>query len=298
MPCNLETVQWLQIILHWEEITALKLHVANIVVKVEILLGDIQRHKAISRRLLIRTQELHVRPQRDPVVAVACLGEAGRAGKHKMCVLVVVVRGAVIVTVEDNAVVPLHNVDQGLQLGVVGAGRHIGVMLDEKLPVGVGLGKGLLEKVDLRLLRLVAVDHVVVVVDGRVLLVLFDEAVRVEVHKRGRPVLADKVVLVVRQLLGAKVPAVVVQRRDAHLELDAGVARHDVVVAEGLVPREELEDALLVHVHPGGLEAVDARGGHVDAAIVEVVAHGDECVAVLHLADLPDVPSRVHCMRD
>jgi hypothetical protein len=63
-----------------------------------------------------------------------------------------------------------------------------------------------------------------------------------------------------------------------------------------LVPPGGVEDAAAIHVYPGFLEADDAAGGEVDAAVVEVVADGDEGAAALLLADLADVGGGVGCL--
>jgi hypothetical protein len=73
------------------------------------------------------------------------------------------------------------------------------------------------------------------------------------------------------------------------------LALDDVVVAQALVPPGGVEDAAAIHVHPGFLEADDAAGGEVHAAVVEVVADGDENAAALFLADLADVGGGVGC---
>lgn len=56
-----------------------------------------------------------------------------------------------------------------------------------------------------------------------------------------------------------------------------------------MVPGGGVEDAAAVHVYPDFLEADDAAGGEVDAAVVEVAADGEEGAAVLLFADFADV---------
>jgi hypothetical protein len=118
------------------------------------------------------------------------------------------------------------------------------------------------------------------------------------------PVLPDKIIGVIWQLFGSlpvlvrqrilqgrrqtekyeerwgtgmayKVPAVVVQRGDLGLKVDAVLALHHVVVSQALVPGGVLENALAVHVDPGLLEANDTACGKVDTAVVEIVADGN-----------------------
>lgn len=71
-----------------------------------------------------------------------------------------------------------------------------------------------------------------VLVDGCAGLVLFDEAVQVQVHdyKRRGPVCAVWVVGVVWPACGAEVPVWVVEGRDFRLEVYAALALDDVVV--------------------------------------------------------------------
>lgn len=72
-----------------------------------------------------------------------------------------------------------------------------------------------------------------------------------------------------------KVPAIVIDRSDLGLKIDATLTRHNIMVANALIPRSVFEDALAVHVDPRFLEAKDARGGEVDARVVEVVPDRD-----------------------
>lgn len=159
----------------------------------------------------------------------------------------------------------------------------------ENLPGCGGLGEGLAEELDLRLRSLVAFDHVVGVVYGGAILVLTDEAVRVDDGKGRRPVGSLQVVGVVGQVVVAKVPPVFHEGCDAGLEVDAGFAGDDVVVAQRLVPGLAVEGFADVHVRPAFVEALDTFGGEVDAAVVEVVADGYEGGAVLLQADLFNV---------
>lgn len=170
----------------------------------------------------------------------------------------------------------LGNGDKGPELGVVGAGRKETVVDLQEFPVGLGLGKGLSHEVDLSLLGLVARGGIFVLVDGGALLVLLNEAVRVDDDKGCGPVLADNVVGVVRQSLGTKVPAVVVQGCQLGFEINTGLAIDDIVVTKALVPGGILIDTLRIHVDPSLLEAVDTSGGEANTAVVEVVSNGDE----------------------
>lgn len=146
----------------------------------------------------------------------------------------------------------------------------------QKFPVGLGLSKRLSHKVDLGLFSLVARGGVIVLVNGGALLVLLNEAVRVDDNEGGSPVPAGKVVGVVGQSLSTKVPAVIVQGSQLGLEINTSLTVDDIVVTEGLVPGGVLEDALGVHVDPGLLEAVDTSGGKANAAIVEIVSNRNE----------------------
>src|SRR5271155_1861400 len=53
------------------------------------------------------------------------------------------------------------------------------------------------------------------------------------------------------------------------------------MIAETLIPRNVVKDALAVHIDPGFLEAENSACSEVDATIVEIVANGDllECQA-------------------
>ena len=53
------------------------------------------------------------------------------------------------------------------------------------------------------------------------------------------------------------------------------------MVAQTLIPRNIVKDALAVHIDPGFLEAENSPCSEVDATIVEIVANGDllECQA-------------------
>jgi len=72
-----------------------------------------------------------------------------------------------------------------------------------------------------------------------------------------------------------KIPAVVVDRGNFGLEIDAALTRDDVVVTKALVPRSVCENALAVHVNPGLLESQNATSCKVDTTVVEVVSHRD-----------------------
>jgi hypothetical protein len=82
----------------------------------------------------------------------------------------------------------------------------------------------------------------------------------------------------------------------------------NVMIAETLIPRNVVKDALAVHIDPGFLEAENSACSEVDATIVEIIANGDplECqaqrfigtglwgkthkgTAVLYRADLADI---------
>lgn len=67
--------------------------------------------------------------------------------------------------VEDDSIVLIDNVNQGLEVSLVGCCRHEWVVELQEFPVGLGLGKGLGEEINLNLLIFVAGLGVVVVVD-------------------------------------------------------------------------------------------------------------------------------------
>lgn len=194
-----------------------------------------------------------------------------------------------IMSIHYDTVVFLDDGDQGREVGFVVRGGDVGVVELEEFPGRVGGCEGRREEVRLDLGVGVAGGRVAVAVDGGGLLVARQVAVGVDDDEGGGPVGAGEVVGVVGESLGAEVPAVVVEGAHLGLEVHAALAFDNVVVSETLVPGGFVEDALAVHVDPGFLEAQDAAGREVDAAVVEVVPDGHEGAAVLERADLADV---------
>lgn len=228
---NIEAVRRLHIVRNGIVISTLQLHITSIVLKVQRIVADIQSDKTVSSLLLISTEPLGERTHGNTVVAVTSLGVTGTTGENEGGSVELVVGHAVVVAVNHDGVVLADNVHQGCELGVVG-GRGDETVVDlQDLPGCGGLGKGLAEEVDLSLRLLVAFDDVVGVVDRGALLVLVDEAVRVDDGKGRRPVGPLQVVGVVGQVVVAKVPPVFHEGRDARLEVDSGFAGDDVVVA-------------------------------------------------------------------
>jgi len=110
-----------------------------------------------------------------------------------------------------------------------------------------------------------------------------------------------------RQIQAYKVPAIVVEGCNFGLKVYTTLTLDNVMIAETLIPRNVVKDALAVHIDPGFLEAENSACSEVDATIVEIVANGDllECqaqhssgldygethkgTAVLYRADLADI---------
>lgn len=292
---NVKAIRRLRVISNGVVIRTLELHIPRIVLKVQGLLADIQGHKPISRLLRISTKPLGERTHGHAEVTIAGLGIARTTGENKVSPVELVVRHAVVVSVDHDGVVLTDNVHQRGQLGVVGRRGDEAVVDLEDLPGRVRLGEGLAQELHLLLRGLVALDHVVGVVHRGWVLVLVDEAVGVDDRKGRLPVGALQVVRVVRQVVVAEVPTVFHQGRNAGLEVHAGFAGDDVVVAQRLVPGLAVEGFARVHVRPAFVEALDALGGEVDAAVVEVVADGHKGGAVLLQADLLDVLGGAGC---
>lgn len=177
---NVKAIRRLRVIRNGVVIRTLELHIASIILKVQRLLANIQRDKPISRLLRISTKPLGERTQRHAVVTIASLGITRTAGENKVGSVELVVRHAVVVSVDHDGVVLPDNVHQRRQLGVVGRRGDEPVVDLEDLPGRVGVGEGFAQEVHLRLRVLVALDHVVGVVHRGRVLVLVDEAVRVD----------------------------------------------------------------------------------------------------------------------
>lgn len=295
MLSDIEAIRRQHVVSNGVIIRTLELHITSIVLKVQRIVANVKSDKAISGLLSISTEPLGEGSHRNTVVAVTGLGVAGSTGENKVGTVELVVGHAVVVTVDDHTVVLADNVHQRRQLGVVGRRGDEAVVDLEDLPGSIGLGEGIAQELDLLLGGLVAFNDVVGVVDRGALLVLVDEAVRVDDGKGRGPVGALQVVGIVGQVVVAKVPPVLHQRGDAGLEVDTGLAGHDVVVAQGLVPGLAVEGFADVHVGPAFVETLDSLGGEVDTAVVEVVADGHEGRAVLLEADLFDVLGGASC---
>lgn len=65
---------------------------------------------------------------RRAIIAIARLGVASRAGQDEVSVVKEEVAQAVIVAVEDDAVMLGHDLDQGGEVGFVPTGRDVGVV--------------------------------------------------------------------------------------------------------------------------------------------------------------------------
>jgi len=78
-----------------------------------------------------------------------------------------------------------------------------------------------------------------------------------------------------RQIQAYKVPAIVVEGCNFGLKVYTTLTLDNVMIAETLIPRNVVKDALAVHIDPGFLEAENSACSEVDATIVEIVANGD-----------------------
>lgn len=185
---NLEGVGWDHVVGNRVQISAIVLHVADPVVEVEEAGADIHGDEPASSGRGVGGQEFGVRAKFHSIVAVASGGQASCTTEHVVGVVVVVVCKAVVVAVEDNALVLLDNLNQRGKVGLVGGGGHVGVVQLEELPVGGGVGKRLLQEVDLNLGVVVAFVKVGGVVDRGGFLVRRKEAVGVDDHEGGLPV--------------------------------------------------------------------------------------------------------------
>ena len=163
-------------------------HVTSIVLNVDVLLADIHGDEPASSGRGVGGQEFGVRAKFHSIVAVASGGQASCTTEHVVGVVVVVVCKAVVVAVENNALVLLDNLNQRGKVGLVGGGGHVGVVQLEELPVGGGVGKRLLQEVDLNLGVVVAFVKVGGVVDRGGFLVRRKEAVGVNDDEGGLPV--------------------------------------------------------------------------------------------------------------
>lgn len=292
---NGEAVGGCLVILDTVVVGTLQQHVTSVVLEVQGVVADVESDETVGGLLGVGTEPLGVGAEGNTVVAVAGLGVTSATSENEVHTLVVVVGHAVIVAVDDYAVVLADDVNQRSQLGVVARGGDVAVVDLQDLPGGVGLGERLTQEVHLLLGILVAGDNVVGVVDGGGVLVGVDEAVGVH-HDEGRgPVRAGQVVGVVGQVVMTEIPPVLHQRSNARLEVDAGLASNDVVVAQRLIPWLAVEGLTDVHIGPALVEALDTLRGKVDTAVIEVVADRDEGRAILQETDVLDIASSASC---
>jgi hypothetical protein len=109
-----------------------------------------------------------------------------------------------------------------------------------------------------------------------------------------------------RQIQAHKIPAIVVEGCNLGLKVYTTLTLDNVMIAETLIPRDVVKDALAVHIDPCFLEAENSACSEVDATVVEIVANGDLLVSgvafigtrlygthksttVLYRADLADI---------
>lgn len=292
---NGEAVGGCLVILDRVVVGTVQQHVTSVVLEVQGVVADVESDETVGGLLGVGTEPLGVGAEGNAVVAVAGLGITSGTGENEVHTLVLVVGHAVIVAVDNDAVVLADDVNQGSQLGVVARRGDVAVVDLQDLPGGVGLSEGLTQEIHLLLGVLVASDNIVGVVDGGGGLVGVNEAVRVH-HDKGRgPVRAGQVVGVVGQVVVTKVPPVLHQRSNASLEVDAGAASNNVVVAQRLVPWLAVEGLTNVRIGPALVEALDTLRGEVDTAVIEVVADRDEGRAVLLETDILDIASSASC---
>lgn len=283
-PCLLgllgdgERVMRLHIVRNGVQILTHVRHVPRIVLKDQAFLADVHGDKPTGTLFRVGAQILGERSQRDTIVAVSALREASGARNHIVGVIAHVVGQAVIVAVDHDTLILFNDLHEGPDTGVVGRGRQVRVMPDSELPGGFGLGKRLLEEVDLDLFVLVAVGSVLILVYRGAFLVAIDEAVGVQHNERSGPVFADDVIRVIWQLRltrRSKIPATVEERCNCGLEFHPSIPFDDIVIAQALVPGQVLEDSFAVHVLPGFLEPDDAIRVQGHPTVVDVVPNSD-----------------------
>jgi hypothetical protein len=90
-----------------------------------------------------------------------------------------------------------------------------------------------------------------------------------------------RLLLFSRQIQAHKIPAIVVEGCNLGLKVYTTLTLDNVMIAETLIPRDVVKDALAVHIDPCFLETENSACSEVDATVVEIVANGDllECQA-------------------
>jgi hypothetical protein len=78
-----------------------------------------------------------------------------------------------------------------------------------------------------------------------------------------------------RHIQAHKIPAIVVEGCNLGLKVYTTLTLDNVMIAETLIPRDVVKDALAVHIDPRFLEAENSACSEVDATVVEIVANGD-----------------------
>ena len=226
-----EAVGGRQVILDTVVVGTFQQHVTSVVLEIQGVVADVKGDKTVGGLLGVGAEPFGVTAEGNTVIAVAGLGISSATSENEVHTPVVVVGHAVIVAVDDDTVILTRDVNQGSKLGVVACGGDVAVVDLKDLPVGIRLGEGLTQEFHLLLGVLVAGNSVVGVIDGGGVLVVVDEAVGVHHDEGCGPVGASQVVGVVGQVVVTEVPSVFHQRSNARLEVNAGLANDDVVVA-------------------------------------------------------------------
>jgi len=128
-----ETVRRLQIALDWVQITIVEGHITGVILHINRTATDIHRDESIRSYVplaqslryktvdhreteltgqIIRGNVPRVGAQHGPVVAIASLWVTRGTGEDVVCVVVEVVAEAVIVPVQDDAVVSLNDINE------------------------------------------------------------------------------------------------------------------------------------------------------------------------------------------
>lgn len=143
-----------------EEVATFILHIAKVVLKVQLLLGNVHGYETIRSSLGVRAEKLGVGTERNAVVAVAGLRVAGRARKDDVCVVTNVVTEAVVMSTQHDTLMLLNYLNQRPEFGVVASGGQPGVVQSQDLPVCFRLLKDSLDKFNLFLLLRMAFSEV------------------------------------------------------------------------------------------------------------------------------------------
>ncbi len=173
---DLECVRRIQIVRHLEKVSTFESHVAKIVLDIDHVSADVHRREPIRSCVgsvsayctvlrmskfgpptaeRIGAQELGVGTRRSAIVAIARLRVASTPGEDKVGVVAIKVAHAVIMPIQNRAMVLSNDLDERLQVGDVLRGGVVRVMNLQELPFSFGLAEGLREEVYLLLSRFV-----------------------------------------------------------------------------------------------------------------------------------------------